>query len=325
MGRRSDDLPKRTDFFISYNAADKDWAVWIAGVLEKEGFSVKIQAWDFTPGSNFVLEMNRAAAESNRTIAVVSPDYLKRSEFGNAEWAAAFAKDPEGLKHQLVPVRVRECQIDGLLKQIVYIDLVGKTASEALESLVNGVRGRRAKPSESPPFPGADQSRHAAQAPAFPGSRQPNTSTAPPERHIPKIWRPPSDLEKRRFVQSVFETVAQHFQHAGNELAIQEGVDFDFQRENASRFTAEVFVDGDSRRRCKIWIQNEGIAFSENRSGWAADNSYNEMLSLVENELAFSALMKMGWGDEGRGLKLEELSPEAAAEYLWRCFTSHLS
>ena len=48
------------DFFISYNRADKSWAVWIAWQLEDAGYATAIQVWDFRPGSNFVLEMQQA-------------------------------------------------------------------------------------------------------------------------------------------------------------------------------------------------------------------------------------------------------------------------
>jgi hypothetical protein len=86
------------DFFISYTAADKVWAEWIAWVLEHAGYRVVFQEWDFAAGSNFVLEMQKAAATAKRTIAVLSPDYLKVSRFGAAEWAAAFSSDPDGMK-----------------------------------------------------------------------------------------------------------------------------------------------------------------------------------------------------------------------------------
>jgi hypothetical protein len=45
-----------TDFFISYSQADRAWAEWITWQLEAAGYSVVIQAWDFAPGSNFILE-----------------------------------------------------------------------------------------------------------------------------------------------------------------------------------------------------------------------------------------------------------------------------
>ena len=69
-------MTEKRDFFISYNSADKAWAEWIAWHLEAVGYETMIQAWDFQPGSNFVLDMHRASSNCERTIAVLSPDYL---------------------------------------------------------------------------------------------------------------------------------------------------------------------------------------------------------------------------------------------------------
>jgi TIR domain len=55
-------------------AGSRAWAEWVGYILEEEGFAVIIQAWDFKPGSNFILEMHRATTEANRTIMVLSPD-----------------------------------------------------------------------------------------------------------------------------------------------------------------------------------------------------------------------------------------------------------
>jgi tetratricopeptide (TPR) repeat protein len=141
-----------TDFFISYTGADKAWAEWIAWTLEAAGFSVVIQAWDFRPGGNFVVEMQRAAAGSERTIAVLSPDYL-RSLYGMAEWAAAFAADPDGAKGKLVPVKVREVTLEGLLAPIIHVNLVGLGEAAAREELLGGLPPGRIRP-ESVRFPG---------------------------------------------------------------------------------------------------------------------------------------------------------------------------
>src|SRR5215469_3994586 len=112
------------DFFISHNKADRDWARWIAWTLEEAGYSVILQDWDFRPGSNFVLEMDKAAAQTDKTVLVLSQDYLN-SAFTQPEWAAAFVRDPRGRQRALLPVRVRECNPTGMLATIVYVDLVG--------------------------------------------------------------------------------------------------------------------------------------------------------------------------------------------------------
>ncbi len=83
--RRGRVTPDSTDFLISYNSADATWAEWIAWVLEENGYTVTIQAWDFRPGGNFILDMQRAAQNcdgpsgpvfDHRTIAVLSENYL---------------------------------------------------------------------------------------------------------------------------------------------------------------------------------------------------------------------------------------------------------
>lgn len=142
------------DFFISYNHADKDWAEWVAWVLEEAGYTTRVQTWDFRPGSNFVVEMHQAAQMAKRTIAVLSPNYLG-SEFVKPEWAAAFAQDPAGQGRALIPVRVAPSDADGLLSQIVWIDLVGLADEQARAALLAGLSPGRAKPATRPAFPGS--------------------------------------------------------------------------------------------------------------------------------------------------------------------------
>ena len=106
----------RADFFISYTQADRAWAEWIGRQLEQAGYTVILQAWDFLPGTDWVHQMHTAVQRAERTLAVLSPAYLESSEFGETEWRAAFAADPSGEGRRLIPVRVRECQPEGLLK-----------------------------------------------------------------------------------------------------------------------------------------------------------------------------------------------------------------
>jgi tetratricopeptide (TPR) repeat protein len=140
------------DFFISYTQADRSWAEWIAGVLEAAGFSVRLQAWDFRPGVNFVAELHRTVDEAERTLVVLSPDYLN-SQFGLAEWTAAFRQDPTGAAGKLLPVKVRDVDPGGLLRSLSYIDLVGLDQAAARERLLAGLARGRARPAELPAFP----------------------------------------------------------------------------------------------------------------------------------------------------------------------------
>jgi tetratricopeptide (TPR) repeat protein len=141
------------DFFISYTGVNRSWAEWIAVQLEAAGYTTVLQAWDFRPGSDFLHEMQQATSTAARTIAVLSPAYFE-SGFGEAEWRAAFAKDPTGELGLLVPVRVQPCEPPGLLASRVYIDLVDTEEATAKRLLLAGVGESGARPTTAP-FPGS--------------------------------------------------------------------------------------------------------------------------------------------------------------------------
>ena len=144
--------------------------------MENKKYTTILQAWDFRPGSNFVLKMQQAATEANRTIAVLSPDYLN-AEYTQPEWAAAFIQDPTGEKGTLLPVRVRPCELEGMLPLIIYIDLVELDESKARQVLLEGIKRERIKPTTQPAFPGSIQ-RQITKQPHFPGA-------------LPPIWNVP--------------------------------------------------------------------------------------------------------------------------------------
>ncbi len=170
------DTAKTFDFFISYNAADRAWAEWIAWQLEASGYSASLQAWDILTGNNFPLEMQRMLNEARHVIPVLSPDYLQAT-FPRTEWAAAFAKDPTGEKRLLLPVRVREVELSGLFQSITYTDLVGLAEVDARRRLLDIVN-TRLKPTEPPPYPGT--ARSDLRPPPFPLTLEPRTGTVRP-------------------------------------------------------------------------------------------------------------------------------------------------
>lgn len=155
-----------TCFFISYTGSDEPWAQWIAFRLEEAGHEARIQAWDFRPGSDFVVEMHKALTECDHVVAVLSSAYLE-SGFATSEWAAAVGDDPLGAKRRLIPVRVEGVVPPGLLHSRVYIDLVGLNEEKARDALLTGVGEQRAKPT-AVPFPG--QMRPSQPPPPFPGA-----------------------------------------------------------------------------------------------------------------------------------------------------------
>ncbi len=204
--------PARVDFFISYTGVDRTWAEWIAWALEEAGYSTIIQAWDFRPGTNFIQAMDAAARQASRTLAVLSPDYFI-SIYAEPEWQVAFRQSLTSAESKLLPVRVRECDSEGLLSLISYIDLVGLTAAAAKAVLLAGVPQERAKPEVEPPFPGGQAVAPDGQRPEprFPGA-------------LPSIWnvphgRNPNFTGRAELLTNLYDSL-----HAGNATVLRQAL-----------------------------------------------------------------------------------------------------
>jgi GTPase SAR1 family protein len=241
------------DFFVSYTQTDRTWAEWISWVLEEDGYRVLVQAWDFLPGSNWVQGMQTGTRDADRTIAVLSPDYLK-SVYGGAEWQAAWASDPQGTGRKLLAVRVAECDLPGMLSAVVTLNLYGldeATARAQLRNLVSAAIIGRAKPATAPAFPGPSRG-YPSTAPAFPA---PGAATA-------RVWEvaevfQPTGVPEVTFVQPEWfakflmalrqpglSIVLEGPSGVGKTTLLQHAIEQDSQRLRQSRmFTARDPVD----------------------------------------------------------------------------------
>ncbi|WP_460368360.1 TIR domain-containing protein, partial [Actinocorallia lasiicapitis] len=165
-------------FFISYSPADEAWATWMAWELEAAGHRTLLQVWDFVPGTNFIDFMDRAVREATVMIAILSDTYL-RSRYGRTEWQAALRSD---VGNRLIPVRIEECRLDGLLASITYVDLVGirdgELARNMLIQRINAALTGRAKPAQRQLYP------HDFPAPPFPALRE---EAPEPVRHRQQV------------------------------------------------------------------------------------------------------------------------------------------
>ena len=180
------------DFFISYSPLDERWATWIAWQLEIDGHRTLLQAWDFTPGTDFIDFMDRGVREAAVVVAVLSRNYLT-SRYGRMEWQAALRTDPD----KLVTVRIGDCRLDGLLATITYLDLLEVTepavAQETLLSGLHTMLAGRAKPVREPVFPG-----HLTSGEELHSDEDGTPAREPDSRHTPESTQPREPRRSRR-------------------------------------------------------------------------------------------------------------------------------
>jgi hypothetical protein len=130
------------DYFVSYTKPDKEWAEWVVWVLEQRGYTCFAQFTSIAPGSDFVQRMNDGLRRSRQMLAILSPDYLK-SEIATSELNTFLALDPVGHGRRLIPISIKSCKPTGLLATRVYVDLVGKGSSDAVNCLVRGLEAAK--------------------------------------------------------------------------------------------------------------------------------------------------------------------------------------
>jgi hypothetical protein len=145
---------------------------------------------------------------------------------------------------------------------------------------------------------------------------------------MPRIKKAFTDLDRERFLRESFAAIASYFQAALKYL--DQGVpeiDTDFDEIQRYKFVARIFINGQEEARCKVWrggLGGDGIGYCEDFWDYDEDNTFSEQLSIEssDTELGLKFLMGCRWGNEGNARGL--LSPQIAAEELWKRFIQRI-
>ena len=134
------------DFFISYTGSDENQATWVAELLESNGKSVTIQAWDFKGGENFIKNINTGLTECKQLLIILSDQYLS-SYWCQEEWTSKLKEQVELQERKIIPIRISPVRPVGLLGPLVYIDIVDKTQEEATKLILEGIKDSKERTS----------------------------------------------------------------------------------------------------------------------------------------------------------------------------------
>ncbi len=155
------------------------------------------------------------------------------------------------------------------------------------------------------------------------------TQKAVPRMPMPRLPKQFTQRDKDLFLRNGFTVVKRCFQSALDELSrSDQQVETDFTPVHDLKFIAKIYVRGAIASQCKIWLggftSTTVIAYSEGQFRIDDDNSYNDTLS-VDNDGQSLGFRPFGMWNGARGYPSKDLlTPEQAAEYLWRRFTETL-
>jgi hypothetical protein len=147
---------------------------------------------------------------------------------------------------------------------------------------------------------------------------------------LPKIRKQFTQRDKDIFLKDAFIEIKQYFRRALLELEKNyHEVDTDFSEVHNFKFVSTIYIKGEAANRCKIWLgggmtSSDSIAYQSGQFSIESDNSYNDILSVEDDEKSLGLRPMMSAFHSQRYPEKSLLNIQEAAEYLWRGFTDTL-
>ncbi|MHC4594649.1 MAG: toll/interleukin-1 receptor domain-containing protein [Planctomycetota bacterium] len=147
---------------------------------------------------------------------------------------------------------------------------------------------------------------------------------------MPEIKKKFSQRDKDLFLKKSFEIIKSYFQNALSDFESQyPEVETDFTELHRFKFTSTIYISGEIKSKCKIWLggplSSNSIAYNSGYFDIDLDNSCNGWVTVTDDgrKLGFEPPITPFGSPYTE--KSEILGPEQAAECFWRRFTENLN
>ncbi|GJE81019.1 toll/interleukin-1 receptor domain-containing protein [Methylorubrum thiocyanatum] len=302
--------------FFSYSHKDEELRDRLEVALTTMKRQGLIEAWhdrrlragdDFDKG--FKAELERADV----ILLLVSPDFIASDYCHDVEMARAMERHERG-EARVIPVILRPCMWHPMpFGKLLGIPRDGLAITrwpdldEAFLDVAQRILAALPKPVAAPAQARLAPSTAGAPAAAANGPRSSNL----------RLKKTFSEADRDRFLTDAFEFIARFFEGSLTELqARNDGIETNFRRLDANRFTAVVYRNGTAVSRCSVVLGGmlgSGISYSANDR--AETNSLNENLRVEADDqglfLRSLGMSSMRNNDE------RKLTPEGGAELYW--------
>lgn len=296
------------DIALSFAGEDRQIAFEIAKALKDNG--IKVFYDDFEKASMWGKDLYEHLADvySNRArycVMIISSNYSRKTwtthERRNAQ-ARAFRENQE----YILPLRLDKTEIPGIPETIGYVDFYDTSIPEIVE-LINKKLGKITSNE------------------LLSGNEQNDFSSIP----LPERKKAYTELERDKFLKTSFQFIKEYFQKALSTFQRKyDDIETDFDEVNNFKFVCKIYESGKRTKQCKIWIgglgSTDSILYSESAIDMNNDSSFNDILSLSNDETQLSFTPSNMWFGNQEYVQKEVLTKEEAAEYLWKRFTQSI-
>ncbi|AWB21795.1 toll/interleukin-1 receptor domain-containing protein [Methylobacterium currus] len=307
--------------FFSYSHKDealRDRLEVALTTMKRQGL---IETWHdrrLRAGDDFDTGVRAELERADVILLLVSPDFIASDYCHDVEMTRAMERHERG-EARVIPVILRPCDWHPMpFGKILGVPRDGLAITrwpdldEAFLDVVKWIRAALPKPGPAPAPPRGVPGPEAA---------APITGPRSSNLRLKKVF---TEADRDRFLTDAYEYMARFFQGSLEELQERnEGIETNFRRLDANRFTAVVYDRGQAVSRCSVVLGGmlgKGISYSANDR--AESNSFNENLRVDADDQGMF-LRSLGMASR-RTDDERKLTPEGASELYWELLIGRL-
>jgi TIR domain len=308
--------------FFSYSHKDEELRNELEthlATLKRQGVITTWYDRRIDAGDEFAGKISDNLESADIILLLVSPYFIASDYCYEVEMKRALERHERG-EVKIIPVILQPCDWHSTpFGKLMAVPADGKPVSkfpnmhDALLEVTNAIRNAVEKMTRTVVTGGLT---------TIPPSTSVAVSELRPRSSNLRIKKSFTDRDKDKFLEDAFEYIANFFEGSMSELVRRNlGVEGNFKRIDANRFTGTVYVAGKTTSRCKISHGGRrsfmsGINYSMSDS--LDENSFNEQLSVEDDGYTLS-LRPLGMMHSK-----EAMTVEGAAEYYWEIFIKPL-
>lgn len=314
--------------FFSYSHADealRDQLEKQLSLLKRQGI---IDVWHdrrIIAGQDFAKEIDRHVETDDIILLLVSADFIDSDYCYNKEMSRAMARHDAG-DAVVIPIILRACDWHGApFGKLNATPPDGRPITQYPDRDQAFLEVAKAVRAAAKHF----EQRYNNNAQGYATSQVTKVPTANgrsgPRSSNLRIAKQFSERDRDAFKVESFEYMAKFFENSLAELVERNpGIEGDFRRIDANRFTAKIYKYGKAIGQCTVYLGfrfASGIAYSSSET--LESNGYNELLSVDADDQSMH-LRLLGMAAIRDGNDHSNLSQEGAAEVYWSMLVERL-
>jgi hypothetical protein len=291
------------DVALSFAGEDRDYVDKVATMLQNKDIQVFYDKFEEAElwGKNLYTYLDNIYRNSAKYCVIFISEHYARKLWTNHERESAQARAFQENQEFILPVRLDDTQIPGILPTVYYVD--GNKISPA--GLVELIIKKLNKTEKNKAV----------------------ETVREDDYNIPRVKRKINDLERKQYLNNSFNVIRDYFEKALSKIKLSNPhVESEFKGISENKFVSELYVEGNLKVQCKIWIgdmfgSNNSISYAESTRGldYNNDNSFNDSATVEDDgKDIYFRILGMSFGNiKDLNINLARASEKEVAKYFW--------